>query len=260
MSISKVQVMQFVSSKGFAVAVASAVSATAGYYFAREQLKSEMARIIDDEIAETKAYYAMLNKDGEFSDPAALAEKYDDAEVAVNKDDDVMAYAASKLLEYETHITDYKSVSDDDEKPDPIKELNALNQMYEAEGLNGTPFDLEEELKTRDTNEPYIISFEEWLADDASCEQISITYYEEDDVLADESDRPIPDVLSYVGDRCLSRFGYGSKDPTVVYVRNENKGLEFEILLNKNSFESEVLGIQHSRGRGLPRFRGGDDE
>lgn len=260
MKVTTAELRQFVSSKGFAVVVASAVSATAGYILAREQLKVKMAEVIDNEIAETKTYYAQLHKTGDFEDPGKLVEKYETEQPPVQKNSAVMEYAAEKLAEYETQTTDYKSVSDEPEVIDPVKEANALNQMYEEEGLNGTPFDMEAELATRDTNHPYIISFEEWIADDFQHEQISITYYEADDVLADDADRPIPDVDANIGDRCLSQFGYGSKDPMVVYVRNESRGMDYEVLLNKNSYESEVLGIQHSRYREkTPRFRHGDD-
>jgi hypothetical protein len=38
------------------------------------------------------------------------------------------------------------------------------------------------------------------------------------------------------------RFGHGSKDPNVVYIRNPRLEMEMEILRDPSSYEKEVLG------------------
>lgn len=263
--ITKAQLHQVVTSKGFAVGVTAVVTGAVTYWATREHYKSTYEELMTAEAEELRLHYAQVYKRDEFSDPSELAKKYD-----VEESDEVVKAGVELLEEYKERTTDYRSSfsGEYDEvakevvepKPDPVKELNALYEKLDEEGLSGTPFDLEAELQTRDTNEPYVISFEEWLADDFQHDQLSITYYEEDDVLADSESRPIDDVLGNVGDRCLSNFGLGSKDPNVVYVRNEKRGLDFEILLDHGSYEAEVLGIQHSAYRGkTPKFRGDDE-
>lgn len=265
MNINKQQIKDVLTSKGFAVAAASVVSAAAGYYVAHERLKGEYERLMQEETEGLRLYFASVQDKPE---PEELTEKYED-----EIDETDIARAGVELLKtYEEKTTDYRShytldkeLEDDteeelQEKPDPVQELNALNRIFEEEGMNGTVFDMEAELQIRDSNGPYIISFEEWLADDLNHDQITVTYYSEDDVLVDDREQPIQDIEGNVGSRWASNFGYGSKDPKIVYVRNEVRGLDYEIQLKDGSYADAILGIQHSSGRpGVRRFRGDDE-
>jgi hypothetical protein len=102
-------------------------------------------------------------------------------------------------------------------------------------------WDWEEELANRSPNAPYILHREEFFANEMELEQTTITYYKGDDVLCDEKDVPIYSPEKVVG---RLEFGRGSQDPNVVYIRNEELGAEWEVLLDHGYYAVEVLGGQ----------------
>lgn len=97
----------------------------------------------------------------------------------------------------------------------------------------------EDELAIRTEHSPYVIHKDEFVADEAGCDQRTVTYYQDDDIMADESDTPIYDFNGLMGDL---KWGHGSGDPSVVYIRNEKLEMEWEVLLHTGSFAVEVLG------------------
>lgn len=114
------------------------------------------------------------------------------------------------------------------------------------------------DLAKRSTDEPIIISSEEYFQNEQDWTQSSLTYYAGDDVLADERDQAISDVDRIVGCDNLTQFGTLSGDDNVVYVRNSTMHHEFEITLSTGSYKAEVLGLDDTP-RGLQRRRSGDD-
>jgi hypothetical protein len=120
-------------------------------------------------------------------------------------------------------------------------------------------FDYEAEVARRSPNEPYVITHEEFMTNENDWEQHSVVYFNGDDTLVDEQDMPIPDIEVMIGSENLERFGDGSKDPRIVYIRNEAKEMDFEVRLDDNSFGEQTAGfIKHSAPR--RRFRSDDDE
>lgn len=108
---------------------------------------------------------------------------------------------------------------------------------------------------------PYVISQDEYMEGEPGYEQITLAYYEDGEgVLVDPQDKPIPDSDKIVGDDNLLRFGHGSGDSRVVYVRNDDISVDFEIVKSQGSYEQEVLGLRHSDERRRPRrMRASDD-
>lgn len=82
--------------------------------------------------------------------------------------------------------------------------------------------------------------FEGPLSDDYH--QISVTYYQDDDVLIDPSDKQL-DVAQAVGDIRPNWFGNEADDPYVCYIRNTKIKIEFEVILSQSSYTKDVLGI-----------------
>lgn len=106
-------------------------------------------------------------------------------------------------------------------------------------------WDYEEELSTRTPDHPYIIHKDEFFSDEMGWDsQSTLTWYEGDQILCDEQDVPIYNPDAIVGHL---RFGHGSGDPNVVYVRNEKLEAEYEILRDPGSYEIDVLGGQVER-------------
>lgn len=93
----------------------------------------------------------------------------------------------------------------------------------------------------RDPEQPYLISQDEFLENEPGFIQTTLTYFEKDNVLADEKDDIIDDVAGSVGKEFKDTFGH--KDhPNEVYVRNEKLQMDFEITRSERSFTEDVLG------------------
>ena len=101
------------------------------------------------------------------------------------------------------------------------------------------------ELEARSSEYPYIIHEDEYRESELDYAQVSYTYYAADDVLVGEDDRPITHPDLTVGQNNL-RFGHGSEDPNIVFVRNDRLELEMEICRSPGSYEQEILGLEHS--------------
>jgi hypothetical protein len=104
-------------------------------------------------------------------------------------------------------------------------------------------WDYAEELKSRFANKPYVIHQDEYSQNENGYNQVTYTYYAADDVLVDEENgHPLPHGDIVVGVENL-KFGHGTDDDDVVFVRNDRLELEMEICRSPLSYEQEVLGI-----------------
>lgn len=124
---------------------------------------------------------------------------------------------------------------------------------------NDEDWDYEAELSTRTATNPYVIHIDEFVEDSMDFHQKTVTYYAGDDIMADETDTPLYGYYNLMGEL---KFGHGSKDPNVVYIRSEAFQTEWEVLLHQGSYAIEVEGmhieqqyetkeLKHS----VPRFR-----
>lgn len=145
-----------------------------------------------------------------------------------------------------TEIEKAKSDVRTSEEVDLIKEVQAQGQtkFNLFENLE-TSWDYAVELPLRTPDKPYIIHREEFFADEKGNSQSSLTYYAGDDVLCDEQDTPVFDYKRVVG---MLEFGKGSQDISVTYVRNEKLEAEWEIILDRGYFQTEVLGEEIEHG------------
>lgn len=101
----------------------------------------------------------------------------------------------------------------------------------------------------------YIIHADEYIQGDYEFKQETVTYYAEDDIMADMEDTPIYNYYDRMGEL---KFGHGSKDKSVVYIRNERLNREWEVLLHHGSYEVEVKGLYEDGGElkhSLRKFR-----
>ena len=88
---------------------------------------------------------------------------------------------------------------------------------------------------------PYVIPPEQF-GDDENYDQISLTYYA-DGVLADENDEVIEDVEDAVRIDSLNRFGEYEDDS--VFVRNDARKCDYEILLDQRTYSEVVEDMPH---------------
>lgn len=118
------------------------------------------------------------------------------------------------------------------------------------------------ELSQRNGVDPYIIHADEYIEDEMGFTQETVTFYEGDEIMVDSHETPMYGWARIMGEL---RFGHGSKDPNVVYIRNEGIEMEWEVLRHTGSYSIEVRGleadeeveeeIRHSRHAVL-KFRG----
>lgn len=222
------------------------VGGTIGYIIAKKRLQPKYEKLAQQEIAEAKQYYRKEKKEGALATPeGALAELAPE-----------VASAARALV-------DYSKQSEREEDDSPEVQVEVTTSVFTG-GRVHEEFDIEEEMKSRQGKQAYIISREEFLEADPGFEQKTLTYYEGDNTLSDDTDEAIPIPDQILGEDALGSFGYGSQDPRTVYVRNERLRLDFEVVKSDGQFSHEVLGLQHSdemferRGRNR-KFRGDDE-
>lgn len=107
-------------------------------------------------------------------------------------------------------------------------------------------WDWHEERKRRSPNTPYVIHYDE-RHDTPDYQDVALTYYVKDDVVANERDEPMDpeDRDKTIGEANLERFGHGSGDEDIVFVRNDDLELIFEIDRADKSFAEVVHGFHH---------------
>lgn len=107
---------------------------------------------------------------------------------------------------------------------------------------NGMPeWDYASELNRRMDQTIYTITHDEFFGNERTWKQDQLTYYQGDDMLCDQLNVPIYNYRKLVGEEL--KFGHGSKDPNIVFIRNELEEIEFEICLDEGSYEAEILGL-----------------
>jgi hypothetical protein len=95
-----------------------------------------------------------------------------------------------------------------------------------------------------------------------------IAYYEDDTTFANTQEEIIDDPVSIFGPNVHLHFGEESDDPDIVYVRNENNGVDYEITRVHNSYSIVVMGMppeppketKAKRRRNVRKVTAHDDE
>jgi hypothetical protein len=98
-------------------------------------------------------------------------------------------------------------------------------------------------LQNRNEDRPYVIHQDEFESKESGYDQISYTWFAVDEVMVEEGHTdPLTQTDFAVGLENL-KFGHGTDDIDVVYVRNDKLELEMEITRHPGSYEEEVVGL-----------------
>lgn len=221
-----------------------AIGATSSYFVSSKLLKTKYEALAEKEIEEARKFYGHLQEKKPIEDivteMAAYSNQVENLDYGVKSNPEEPETDSS--LDLDKVITQVEEEADAMEENAPEEVKNIFE-----EAKSEIDFDYDEELKHRTPDEPYIVSQEEFFINDGDYGQTSSTYYEGDDVLADERDQMINDIEGTVGEENLLHFGHGSNDPNVVYIRNERIELDFEVLRSEGEYSKEVLGfIEHA--------------
>lgn len=106
---------------------------------------------------------------------------------------------------------------------------------------------------------PYVILIDDYTDHCQDYEKLSLYYWDEDDTLSDDKEDIIPNVEDLIGDG-LTRFGEGSMDPDIVYVRNDKLGCDYEVVRYHKSYQEEVYGIPPENNGSNKKRRMNDGE
>jgi hypothetical protein len=243
---------------GLASSLSGVAGAAVGYLVTKKVLEARYETIIAQEIVDAKLFYANLYQK---PDLAELAGKYEEPNEPVTEENIVAA--ASALRTYQGRIpydrpaavtemvAESKAVVDDEGEGVSV----TVNVFHEAEKAKEA-WDFEEELAHRTETEPFILHHDEYYEGEKDYIQSSLTYFEGDDVLVDDKQVPIPDSDSVVGDENLRRFGHGSRDNNLLYIRNDRMEIDFEVVRSTGSYTKEVLGfLEHADRPGSRKER-----
>lgn len=107
---------------------------------------------------------------------------------------------------------------------------------------NWGEWDYEVEKRSRDSATPYVIHEEEFHTNELGFNQLSYLYYAGDDTLADIDLKPLYERHLITGDNL--KFGHGSRDPNVVFIRNEERREEYEVTFDPGSHAFDVQGLE----------------
>ena len=152
-----------------------------------------------------------------------------------------------RLRELDAHLdgTEYEEVVEElgyaeESEPEPSEE--AADALDPAETAVDEMAQLLR-ISPRDEGLPYIVTTQEFFDEHDDYDTHSVTYYEDDRMLVDDRGTIISDIEGNLGPDYNLAFGLGSGEPHVVYIRNEQRTNDYEVLLEPGSYTENVLGV-----------------
>lgn len=256
----KDRVLSVARSPRFVVAAASAVSLAsglaAGHLLTKRTLETKFNQLLDQEVEAFKEQYRATER-GKIQN-----------EVNEEVKRELFAGVVERLGYDQTTEPDDEKEEPEEEAPPVPTRKNVFREVAKKDARDYDYIMAREDLEP---GEPYIISEEEFAANEESYTQTQLTYYAGDMTLAEANDADIPDHEKdrVVGLMNLERFGVASNDPNLVYVRNDRLEQDFVIARSEGKYAVEVLGheeqahLEHSdnrrRARAPRKFSGHDD-
>jgi hypothetical protein len=184
-----------------------------GYRYGSRRTKAEALKDAEVEIAKVRAFYH---------------ERYE-SEVPPKPDLDTVVEERG----YSRRVQAEELVQRPTRPPVPVQEPPSDHISW----------DYDAEIAQRDKQHPYVIHQNEYNEEFPEYTQVTWTYYAGDDILADERDEIVARPELIVGDKNLKRFGHGSDDANVVFIRNDRIEMEFEVCRSLKSYMVEVKGL-----------------
>lgn len=103
-----------------------------------------------------------------------------------------------------------------------------------------------------DDDQPYLIKKSQYVKGDRGYSQWHLIYYDIDDLLVDEDNRPFPDI-NIAGD-CLWMLD----EHPVIHVRNPQQEIDMEITLSRKAYVEALSGVRDRKRKQNPRMRDDD--
>ena len=213
---------------GYAILGGFFIGAGVGYLVARKLLEKQYEKQAASDIKEMREYY---EKKSRVSDQKPPME-----EIIKER-----GYATEVHLSEEITLVEATPQG----IADVVREQQAIYETQDhSDEIDAWSY--EDEIPKRSPDSPYIIHSAEFRENEPDHEQATFTFYEQDEVVCDMRDEIVDDIDNTVGIENLKRFGHGSLDAQMVYVRNERLRLDFEIVTDPRSYSGDIQGLRHS--------------
>lgn len=249
----------FVAGTGLGIAAGFA----AGYFALGKRLQTKYEKVADEEIAKMRDHYQQLTVAlrGEAERRRPLEEIVVEKGYATEGTDRVFTEEEQAAID-EANARYPAEREEAAEAPqvvstsltDVVRETHSI--FVEGDGA----WSYADEIAKRDPQVPYIIHVDEFRQNEPGFDQLTFTYYEQDDSLVDSREQLIDDMDAAIGLGNLERWGHGSNDPNIVYVRNEELGADIEIIRDQGRFHDSMPTIRHSSDTRREVRRGFDDD
>lgn len=224
----------------------------------------------NDDIVTDEEYHEMAKQYTKVSSFEEIALSDDGVIVALNRDNDSNAVALevydgeipSGTLDVDVPIPVPQDAEPETESYDEdVAKEAEIDETPHNIFANSDDWDQEAEEASRTKTAPYTIHKDEYFSGESGYTQYTFTYYSGDDILVDEKQIPEP---IYRHDRVVGelRFGHGSGDRNVVYIRNDELAAEYEVIKSEGKYAVEVMGLEDPdelrRREGVGKFRDSD--
>lgn len=213
------------------------IGAVVGAIGTRTFLKTKYEALVEEEIASVKEVFSMkvaanvrevnavLNEAKTTAEPKTT--KISEKVVPIANPYEVAKQKYNLIRTAEVENTD--SDSDDEEEPDD-------EEIRDAAGFTESELQAMERPTRAD---PYIISEQQYVNECPQYDKDTLYYYLIDSSLCDENEDLVDDIAKNVGD-ALSHF---NNHCTTVWVRNESRSIDYEIISLPQSYSEVVCGI-----------------
>jgi len=206
----------------------------------------------NSEIDSVKQRYALMRKgEGDVSILEMAQNPSPEVQAAVDKGKRIiqqMGYSGLDVAEEKIDAAVKKEVHGETSSIFDHPEVIDLNQEEDAEDDDDEEEPSEEDILggyVKIEGEPFKITEADYFENEAGYELNTLTYYEVDDTLCDESNMQIDRVDETVGERHLHMFHKDAKGngKNSIYIRNDDHLTLYEVILVNNSYAAIVLGM-----------------
>jgi hypothetical protein len=243
-----------------------------GYIFTKRRLKTKYEELVDAEIAEMREHYLAKGKALEASIGKGDLEQitrergYGQIEPDVSAAPPMAVKPPASVQEQADAVPDDSAMAENAvEGPSGVKippiQRNVFRDRENRRAQREQeipPWNWTTERESRSNDRPYVIHYDE-RHESEGYSDATLTYYLADDIVCNERDEvmDLTEREQLLGEANLDRFGHGSNDPDIVFIRNDTLELVYEVIRSENSYSEEVHGLKHhSWDRGnLERMR-----
>jgi len=243
---------------GLGLAAGAAAGALIAFRIAYKKAETKYSEIAAEEVAEMRQHYqdklVALDANNKKKDVEEIVRERGYSVEPEQTEPPMAVTPPTTVVDAAREAVDDEDVVEVDDDPgDPMEEVlieahtsgeePKVRNVFAEHAVDDT-WDSFAERKRRSPLEPYVIHRDE-RDEFGHYDDVTWTYYEADDVLCNERDEVVAgdERDKLLGEANLEKFGHGSGDAQIVYIRNDQLEMQFEIVRSPNSYAEEVHGF-----------------